>query len=233
MNYSYFNTRFRKLMKASIIGAMIFFHAFTMVAMAFSDSSPVSNKPDENYEEKHDAPSGPMMEEMMIRAMSHETAMVEETKAKTEEDNPVLSDVPVCSTGRNKTYMDYRMINEASEQWKIITTMTEAGEDGFLYTEDGFIGVALGSYFGPLGSKFNITLDNGKVIKAIKVEAKADHDTIDGCYQKYDGSVVEFVIDEEKAEQYWGRSENGYINSGNFNNAEDFNGSIIKIEKVE
>jgi len=131
----------------------------------------------------------------------------------------------VCHYGVNKTYMDYRALNTSSAQYKLLMTMTI--REGLFYTFDGYIAVALGSYFGPLGSKYSITLSSGVVLDVIKAEEKADRHTNDGCEQKWDKSVIEFVIDSQTL-PYWVGSK-GYFLNGNFNNADEFYGDIIKI----
>lgn len=134
-----------------------------------------------------------------------------------------------------KTYMDYRAItNKASAQYKLIhSDVITICEDGFLRDADGFIGVAMGSYFGPIGSRYVCKLDNGKEIKVIKVEAKADQHAISGfCgYVAYD--IIEFVIDTKASWMQQNKWGNGYIFSGNFNNCDMFKGKIVSIDKVE
>ena len=139
--------------------------------------------------------------------------------------------IPVCRMSSSKSYMDYRVINEESQQRQIIDELT-LNENGLLYSDDGYMAVALGSYFGELGSKYVLTLETGNQLKVIKVEAKADEDTINGCVHKSDDSVIEFVLHGDLAEQYWGVAPNGFINSGNFNNVDEFKGNIVKIEKL-
>lgn len=134
-----------------------------------------------------------------------------------------------------KTYMDYRAItNKASDQYKLIhSDAITICEDGFLRDAEGFIGVAMGSKFGTIGSRYVCKLDNGKEIKVIKVEAKADQHTVNGfCgYVAYD--IIEFVIDTKATWMQQNKWGNGYIFSGNFNNCDMFKGKIVSIDKVE
>ena len=134
-----------------------------------------------------------------------------------------------------KTYMDYRAItNTDSPQWALIySDEITVCDDGFLRDSEGYIGVAMGSYFGDIGSRYICYLENGKEIPVIKVEAKSDRHAIDGfCgYQNYD--ILEFVIDcsaDWMQDNYY---ENGYIFGGNFDNCDMFSGTIISIDKVE
>ena len=147
-----------------------------------------------------------------------------------------LSEYGVCSnpgTSRVKSYMDgAKVTNTASAQYKLLQTM-HVDERGFYATDDGFIGVALGSYYGPVGSKYVVTLSNGKQYKVIKADEKADAHVWNGCYHREDGSVMEMVIDTETAGAYWGVGANGLVLNGNFNNAEEFQGEIVDFLAVE
>ena len=143
-------------------------------------------------------------------------------------------DVEVCSSSDVKTYMSYKAItNKKSKQYKFIESEMVVNEDsGMLLDEHGFTGVALGSYFGDIGSRFVFTLSTGIELKLVKVEAKADVHVNNGCEHKKDKSVIEFVIDKDIAKGFNGETSNNYVLSGNFNNSESYEGEIEKIEKV-
>ena len=140
----------------------------------------------------------------------------------------------------NKTYMCYTKItNKDSAQYQYINESGEikVDENGFLITADGYIGVAMGSYFGEIGSKYIVYLDSGnnntRFIKVIKVEAKADSDTDSFNFMgNTNNDIIEFVVDtnsEYMQNRIW---QNGYIFGGNFNNYYKFNGNVNKIIKV-
>ncbi len=162
--------------------------------------------------------------------------MFDETKCTQEEQTFAYEPkkavkVDVCNHSSTKTYMDYRAItNKKSKQYQFIQANMTADERGYLIDNEGYIGVALGSYFGNIGTRYIFKLSSGTELKVAKVEVKDDDHTNNGCEQKWDGSVIEFVIDTQKAKNYYGIASNGYINSGNFNKV--FNGKIIEIEKV-
>jgi len=144
-------------------------------------------------------------------------------------------ELSVCSTNTAKTYMDYRMTTVVdSRQYQFLNYKCYVDKTtGFLYDEDGFIAVALGSYYGEIGDRFYFTLDSGIVLPLVKGEEKADEDTdYTGCYHKYDGSVIEFVIDSDYAGRYFFSNDNGLVLNGNYNNYSLFRGSIAKVEKV-
>ena len=143
-------------------------------------------------------------------------------------------EVTACSYSSVKTYMPISMItSKTSLQYKFIEEhMTVDEKTGFAYDEDGFIGVALGSVFGPIGTRYYITLDTGIVLPVVKIDAKSDSHTIDGCYHANDKSVIEFVIDRKTAESFFGVGGNGLIKNGNLNNDERLKGRIEKLELV-
>lgn len=144
-------------------------------------------------------------------------------------------EVEVCASNTAKTYMDYRMTTlRSSRQYQFLNyECTVDKKTGFLYDKDGFIAVALGSFYGVIGDRYYFTLDSGVVLPLVKGEEKADEDTDwRGCYHTYDSSVIEFVIDSDYAASYFGTNSNGYVLDGNYNNYSLFNGSIVKVEKV-
>ena len=141
--------------------------------------------------------------------------------------------IGACSTSSTKTYEDYRMITSVgSAQYQYIHNHCTVDEEtGFLLDEEGFIGVAMGYNFGPIGSRYYIVLDTGITIPVVKVDAKASVDAPNGCSAALDASVIEFVIDSDRATAYFGGA-NGLASCGNFNNFEYLRGSIADIEKV-
>ena len=144
-------------------------------------------------------------------------------------------EIEVCASGTAKTYMDYRSTTvRSSRQYQFIHNELTVDENtGFLYDVDGFIGVALGSFYGEIGDRFYFTLDSGVVLPLVKCEEKSDGDTDSkGCYHLGDNSVIEFVIDKNYALNYFGRLSNNYVLNGNYNNYDLFHGSIVKVEKV-
>lgn len=144
-------------------------------------------------------------------------------------------EIGVCASGTTKTYMDYRATTARnSRQYQFMhNEMTVDENTGFLYDEDGFIGAALGSYYGEIGDRFYFTLETGVVLPIVKCEEKSDSDTDDsGCYHLSDNSVIEFVIDRDYALEYFGRLSNSYVLNGNYNNYSLFRGAISKVERV-
>ena len=146
----------------------------------------------------------------------------------------VAEEMELCSDSAVKSYMDYRMVTlVTSKQYRYIhQKMTVDEKTGLLYDEEGFIGIALGSFFGEIGDRFYFTLETGVILPLVKCEEKADEHVNGGCVHKLDASVIEFVIDGDKAGDFFGRYGNGYVLSGNFNNYDLFSGKIVKVEKL-
>ena len=84
-------------------------------------------------------------------------------------------ELDICSANTAKTYMDYRMTTVVdSRQYQFIHNfLTVDKKTGFLYDEDGFIAVALGSYYGEIGDRYYFTLESGIVLPLVKAEEKA------------------------------------------------------------
>lgn len=102
-------------------------------------------------------------------------------------------------------------------------------DDGLLRDKEGYIAVALGSYYSQnIGDRFIVTFEDGDTAKFIVCDEKADGDTINGANHRSDGSMVEFIISVDLAKQSYRDS----IVMGNFDYSAEFNGNIIKIEKV-
>ena len=141
--------------------------------------------------------------------------------------------VGACSTSSTKTYEDYRLITSVgSAQYQYIHNHCTVDEEtGFLLDEEGFMGVAMAYGFGDIGTRYYIELDTSITLPVVKVDAKAAEHAPNGCSAGTDASVIEFVIDTDKAMAFFGGA-NGLASSGNFNNYKYLKGSIVDIERV-
>lgn len=145
-------------------------------------------------------------------------------------------EVPMCSNSPTKSYMDGWMItNTNTAQYKLLSSdevyVNDRGHFSMMYKDVEYIGVALARYFGDVGDKFKITLEDGKEMNVFKLDEKKQKELVDGICMHPDGSFIEMVIDESIAFDYYGGS-NGYVLNGNFNNHESFRGEVVKVEKV-
>lgn len=143
-----------------------------------------------------------------------------------------VQNLKVLNSSSVKSYMDYKLITDiTSPQYSFIHNNMRVCDDGFLRDKDNYIGVALGSYFGDIGDRFLITLSSGKFIPVVMIDLKSnEHTDINNFSHTMDGSIIEFVIEPLYMNDKVG--ENGLIYNGNFNNCEDFKGSIVEIIKI-
>lgn len=124
----------------------------------------------------------------------------------------------------------YAITDTTSAQYRLINSgEIQICDDGLLRDEYGYVGVAIGSYYADnIGDRFIITFEDGSQVKIIVVDMKADKDTINGANHITDGSMIEFVIDVELANESYPDA----IIMGDFNWTEEYSGNISKIEKV-
>lgn len=102
------------------------------------------------------------------------------------------------ANSQKMTYMDYRAItNKASNQYKFQQRGDVwVDEYGFLVQNSEWYVVAMGSYWGKIGDKFIIHLENGEIISCVLGDIKSDRHTDRQNYaHESDGHVVEFLID--------------------------------------
>lgn len=96
-----------------------------------------------------------------------------------------------------KTWMDWRTITSRnSRQWQL-QQIAYTCENGFRRI-DGMYMIALGTYYlhHGVGDVFEITLSGGRTFRAVVGDVKSDlHTDPTNRFQRYDGSVVEFIID--------------------------------------
>ena len=112
----------------------------------------------------------------------------------------------------HKTFMDYRTITATSTpQWKLQTYYAHTGPMG-IRVVDGRFCIALGSHFTTtIGQYVDVILENGITIPCILGDQKSDRHT-DALHiaHRWDGSIVEFIIDS-KVTPLWIR-RTGYMN---------------------
>lgn len=163
------------------------------------------------------------VEEVPIEEPVEETPIVEETPVEEEVTEEVVeesnmpyepvesagevlySDKPnnvpngqgVCDSAK-RTYMDYRLVTATNTNNYRVLNSDDSYTDSNtgIRMNDNQICVAVGSYYGLPGDYIDIVLEDGTVVEAIVADGKADEDTDPtNRYQKYDGSVVELVVD--------------------------------------
>lgn len=177
-----------------------------------------------------------------------DTSKKEET-TKTEEDTKTTKadkkntykefDLSIMSekSSRTFTYEAYNQgWNTGTVQYRLLVLNKDKvriDSDGFAKyktdkdTEDYMI--ALGSYFGNPGNRYEITFSNGTVATFIKADAKADEHTDSNNFaHAKDGSVIEFLVDENKLSLMNKIRGNCYYAA-----SKTFKGSIKRIKLLE
>lgn len=157
-------------------------------------------------------------------------------KEQIEKEKFIYESIPLKYeySGVNKSYMSLDCISYINSKQYQMKSKYSLDEKGHYYYEscgEKFYVVALGNYFGEVGDMFKIELSSGIVFYAIKGDTKKDEDTYERYAHKGDYSVIEFIINENVAINYYG-ADNGYVCNGNFNNSELWNGSITNVEKI-
>lgn len=94
-----------------------------------------------------------------------------------------------------KSYMSYKAItNKSSKQYELQQLAT-TNNDG-IREIDGRLCIALGTYYGSVGDKIDVVMENGNILECIISDLKDDkHTNSTNQKHKVDGSVVEFVVD--------------------------------------
>ena len=92
--------------------------------------------------------------------------------------------------------MDYRAVTDTSSLQYDLLSRAYHADDGLLYI-DGHLAVAMGSGYGPVGTKYVMTI-GGTEYQVIKADAKQDAHTLDGAgWQGTDGHLIEMIVDTD------------------------------------
>jgi hypothetical protein len=131
-----------------------------------------------------------------------------------------------------KYYEPYYLITNPNSDAYPFQQRSDVYEDsrGFLvqrYKGKIWYSVALGEWFGKIGTKYIITLSSGNKICVVKADEKAGKDTDSDNYCGQKGHILEFLINPHTS---W-MSDIG-VEQVNFDRYDEFKGSIIKIQRV-
>ena len=104
-------------------------------------------------------------------------------------------DMPTPINNSFKSYMDYRCItNTSSIQYKF-QQQCYSGRYGVRMKDDRYC-IAVGSHYTTkIGTKIDLVMYNGSIVKCILADCKADAHTDATNRQNPNGSIVEFVVD--------------------------------------
>lgn len=145
-----------------------------------------------------------------------------------EEENPAeieemsLTGAPLTWNSANKPWMDYRAVTDTtSTQWALISQACHRG-DGLLEL-DGCILVALGSYWGPVGTTYRATI-GGRTVYLLKADAKQDAHTEGGLgVAGMNGHLIEAIVDTDYL-------EDAALIMGDCDYIEALNGAVTELE---
>lgn len=113
---------------------------------------------------------------------------------------------------------------KSSKSYKLLKTLKT--DKGIYKNDDGYIAIAISSYYGSVGDKFKITLDDNKIFYAIMVDTKKEEELND-AHEHWDSSLIEFIINVDEAKEYYPEC----IYHGSFNHTDEYKGKIVKIER--
>lgn len=125
--------------------------------------------------------------------------------------------------GLAKSHMSWRAVTDTSSpQYRLLHSDGMGTGRYGIKTYNGRLCIAMGSYYGTeIGTKFDITLDNGTKLYCVLADQKADKDTNSTRqYHNCDGSVIEFVV------------ETSEMPTKSFSRYKEFNSRIASIVEV-
>ena len=134
-------------------------------------------------------------------------------------------EIPVASSSAVKRFLDYRCVtDESSRQYRLLQK-GEIDSNGLIYIA-GHICAALGSKYGPIGTKYIFVLKDGNrthYVKIIKTDQKKDQDTAGGAgWTDKDGNILEMIVDRSRISQKCN-------STGDMDKCQLTSGRIIKI----
>lgn len=147
--------------------------------------------------------------------------------------------LPSCSFAQNmsvpkvdssfKSYMPYTAITDkSSKQWNLQKEAT-THHNGIRVHESGRYMIAIGTYYAEeVGTKLDITLDNGYIVYAIVGDVKQDkHTDSTNRYVPINDSILEFIVDSgELSDLVQKMGDVSYAD-------ENLQGRVVKIKKVD
>lgn len=111
-------------------------------------------------------------------------------------EKPLTQIIETPAHSPRKPWMDYRSVtDEASVQYELLSRAYHA-DNGLLYV-DGHLAVAIGSGYGPVGTRYEMDI-GGTTYKVIKADAKNDAHTLNGeGFLGTDGHLIEMIVDTD------------------------------------
>ena len=98
--------------------------------------------------------------------------------------------IEICSMNTFKSWMDFRSITYVPSRQYHIQSKSITNDDG-LRELNGRLTIAMAEQYGPVGTEYDITFEDGQTIEAVIGDIKANTD----CTHP-DGSLIEFIVDK-------------------------------------
>lgn len=136
------------------------------------------------------------VEEQTEQTLEAAKETVEVAKVVELKEEPKYITKYVPSGNSFKSYMSYKAITSKSSPQYKLQQQAYTGEYGLRMVEDRYC-IALGSYYTTkIGTKVDVVMANGSILKCILGDMKANIHTDSQNIRAQDGSVVEFLIDK-------------------------------------
>lgn len=122
---------------------------------------------------------------------------------------------PVPSNNSFKAYMSYKAIMKGNSPQCKLQKKAYTGNYGIRMVDDRYC-VAVGSYYTTqIGTKIDVIMENGNVVKCILGDGKSDRHTDPTHRANSNGCVVEFLVDINSLDRTCRRmGDMSYVSSG-------------------
>jgi|GEM_PF-4589302 len=101
----------------------------------------------------------------------------------------------ICSMNTFKSWMDFRSITYVPSKQYHIQSKSITNDEG-VREYNGRLTIAMAEQYGPVGTEYDITFEDGQTIQAVIGDIKAST----GCTHP-DGSLIEFIIDKNLVDE--------------------------------
>lgn len=122
---------------------------------------------------------------------------------------------PVPANNGFKAYMSYKAISSRNSSQYKLQQRAYTGNYGIRMVDDRYC-IAVGSYYTTqIGTKIDVIMENGNVIKCILGDVKADKHTDATNRANPNGCIVEFIVDMNSLDRTCRRmGDMSYVSSG-------------------
>jgi hypothetical protein len=123
--------------------------------------------------------------------------------------------MPTPSNNSFKAYMSYRAITSTNSPQYKLQQRAYTGNYGIRMVDDRYC-IAVGSYYTTkIGTKIDVLMENGTVIKCVLADCKANKHTDSTNRANPNGGIVEFIVDINNLDSTCRRmGDMSYVSSG-------------------